>query len=142
MRQPVLVEPAGRMPFFNRLYPDCADEPLRPSGPSFYFFFRRTCFMRVSAEWLDSVNSMIYEMSATGHCDPGITGGDHMSAGVESKNQHCEPTENHRPAGKSRTIFNFQFSIFDFQIPISNFRLLFLIFQSAFGNRKSTILLT
>jgi len=39
------------------------------------------------------------KMSAAGQCDPCIAGSDHMGAGVEGKNHHCQPAQYHRPAG-------------------------------------------
>jgi len=46
-------------------------------------------------------------MSAAAHSDPGVTCSNHMSAGMNGKNEHGNPADDHRPAGKRRPDFNF-----------------------------------
>jgi len=52
---------------------------------------------------------MIYEVSAAGHCDPGIAGSNHVCAGVKSKNKHPQKTEDRGQRTEDRKLLSSEF---------------------------------
>jgi hypothetical protein len=128
MGQPVLINPSGRMPFFNCFDAYFVRNPSRPFRPGFDILRRWSCFVRVCTEWLDSIYAVIDEVFAAGHCDPGITGSDHVCAGVTGKDKHPQPGYNHRPARKS-TRLDSRCWMLDTRFPIPPSQFSFLCFQ-------------
>ena len=97
MRQPVLIDPAGWVHFFY--------STSEPFGEFFKLSFGWSRFVRICAERFDGIDAVVDKMPPTGKCDPCIAGGDHASACVSGENDHSYPEDDHRPAGKSMTLF-------------------------------------
>ena len=83
--QPVLVDPARRVPALDGLQADGVRDPLGPGRPRLYFFRRRSGLVGIGTERLDGIDAVIDEMPPTGHRHPRIAGGDHVCARVNVK---------------------------------------------------------
>ena len=83
MRQPVLIDPAGRV--------DRLDRRTEPGGIFFKLGLARTRLMRIGAERLDRVDPVIDKMPTAGKSNPRIARRDHVRTRMADEHKHTSP---------------------------------------------------